>query len=227
MKLFEDIIDTVDSVDDDVRTSKLVSSSDDGPMYTTLTGSAFKDYESRMWDKFSRRLDVATVYRSATLERNVSILNYILDSSPVIDDYSMQNIGTTGQEGTIVQHNVWLDFRDEPNYSEFLMFLTRISNLFWNLRTSINAFEICDYDAQNSVAIFMYNIGMSFWKQMETAKKAVETYRKTKDEFDLDICKTFMEDIISVVRGQYVPSDRDSLMDAICDFNAEWIRHDS
>ena len=89
MKLFEDIIDTVDSVNDDVRTSKLVSSSDDGPMYTTLTGSAFKDLENRMWDKFSRRFDVVTAYNSATLERNVSILDYILDSSPVIDDYSI------------------------------------------------------------------------------------------------------------------------------------------
>ena len=227
MKLFEDIIDTVDGVDDDVRTSKLVSSSDDGPMYTTLTGSAFKDLENRMWDKFSRRFDVVTAYNSATLERNVGILNYILDSSPVIDDYSVQNIWTTGQENTIMQHNVWFDFRDEPNYSGFLMLLTRISNLFWDIRTNMNVFEICDYDAQNRVRVFMNNIGTSLWKQMETAKKAVETYRKTKDEFDLDICKTFMEDVISVVRGQYVPSDRDSLMDDICDFNTEWIRHDS
>ena len=227
MKLFEDIIDSVDGGNDDVRTSKLVSSSDDGPMYTTLTGSAFKDLENRMWDRFSRRFDVVSTYRSATLERNVGILDYILDSSPVIDDYSMQNIWTTGQENTIMQHNVWLDLVDYPNYSEFLMLLTRISNLFWDIQTNMNVFEICDYDAQNRVRIFMNNIGTSFWKQMETAKKAVETYRKTKDEFDLDICKTFMEDVISVVRGQYVPSDRDILMDDICDFNTEWIRHDS
>lgn len=196
-------------------------------MYTTLTGSAFGDLESRMWDKFSRRLDVVNSYKSATLERNISILDYILDSSPVIDDYSMQNIWTTGQENTIMQHNVWLNLGDQPNYSGFFMLLTRISNLFWDVRTSMNVFEISDYDAQNRVRVFMNNIGTSFWKQMNTAQKAVETYRRTKDEFDIDICKTFMEDIISVVRGQYVPSDRDSLMDAIYDFNAEWIRHDS
>lgn len=86
MKLFEDIIDSVNNVQDDTQTSKLVSRDD---IYVVNKGiNEFRGDTSPM-----HKLAITTPRKSDEgIARQASILDSILEASSVIADHSLINV---------------------------------------------------------------------------------------------------------------------------------------
>jgi hypothetical protein len=140
MRIFEDIIDKVNTNADEESTSSLVSQEDE--IYT------FKVPSNEIYQEFKFKINVAI---SVTKQEAVILaekLYHLLESTAIVEDLSVVHIlPYKGETVEYINLHIWFNLTSNPIYESTLNLIISVSNLFFNTKRNSNA--IYFYNTQN------------------------------------------------------------------------------
>jgi hypothetical protein len=231
MKLFEDIIDSVSDVQDDTQTSEIVSGND-------IVYVVNDDIDEFRGDtSLMHKLTVTTSRKSdEEIARQASILDSIMEASPVIADYSLINVWTDRTHGWFCRLVVRFDFIEDPDYANVLRFLIAINNLFYNTDANHNHLQInSGVDDDHAYAILGFSMqfkGSSLHTILNSIRNGISTYRTmypNDTEYNLSKISRYSDLIRKIVsmiyNDTFVPERDNALLQAIEDLDVSTIRY--
>ena len=234
MRLFEDIIDSVEAAQD-VQSASSVVSAEDEQLYTVIQSPPDTELQKQMFSEYSHCIMIyssssAEERNNEELKRKISVLVNIMDSSPVIDDHSIVYSWLTL---TGVTHlTVWFNFNGNPDYTSFLTFLMRLNNFFWNSKANSVFFKISDWHKDHQrvrLEVYMNNFKTSLWKHLKDIQTDIRNYLKTHNDFqgcdlfELTNNSGLLISIASTIYNKFTWKRDTELLYAILDFDVDEI----
>ena len=191
MRLFEDIIDSVETAQDVRSASSVVAPiEEDEPIYEIFRHYGKYEPFSKKNPEFSHNI---ILYKNTGIEieenelvRQLNTLHSILEYSPVIAEYS-KIYAYYSQFKTDTQINVWFDYVENPDWTSVFSFIARINNCFWNPKASSNTIFIYHYwdaDTKRQMDLDLKSSRQrnSFWYIMNYCQNRMQEYLKTHND---------------------------------------------
>lgn len=234
MRLFEDIIDSVEPEQDVRSASSVVSDDSNDDVYIIMKHVDNKQLDQEGFSSYARKIKLVTAYENANFEKQVAVLYSILESSTIIDEFSTFYIWVSPQQN-LYQFNIFFNFVPSPDYTAVLEFITRINNFFWNTVYNFNMLEIVDSNRDCKLTVHMNFQQGSWWKHMYDTKYDINRYLKSDDgsvenilsgNYNLErITKysDFIKDIACMIYGTFFKSRDGGLLIAISEFDTKRI----
>lgn len=231
MRLFEDIIDSVEAAQD-VQSASSVVSAEDEPLFITIDGLPDDEPVNDLFSEFSHCFIIS---RSPTekddFERQISVFRSLFESSTVIDNVSVAYNCIINK--FVNQFMIFVNFTEDFNWTSYLTLLTRISNMFFDVHRTLNEFKIIDRNHTEKLKIYMNAFKTSFYIHIDTIKNDITEYLKTHDDFkqcNLYPMTIYSGVIISIFDSVYEQKGKNykkgiaELLYAIADFDTDQIQ---
>ena len=181
MRLFEDIIDSVEAAQD-VQTASSVVSAEDEPLFITIDGLPDDEPVNELFSEFSHCFIISrSPVEKDDFERQISVFRSLVETSTVIDNVSVAYNCIVNK--FVNQFMIWVNFTEDFNWTSYLTLLTRINNMFWDIKRNLNEFKIFDKKHNEKMIIHMNVFKTSFFVHMNTIKNDIIKYLKTHDDF--------------------------------------------